>query len=406
MKTQTVHFKNANGDQLTGRMALPPDSHPHNFAIFAHCFTCTKNLTAVRNISNALAREGFGILRFDFTGLGESDGQFEETNFSANITDLKAAADFLDEHYSSPSLLIGHSLGGSAAIFAAAQIPSVLAVATLGAPSDPEHVTHLLESSLEEIQQQGKAKVKIGGRGFTIQKQFLEDLQAHTLPETAQNLDRALLILHSPQDRIVGIKNAEEIYRAAKHPKSFISLDGADHLLSTSSDSKYAGKVIGTWASRYISQPEEKELKTTHQVVASLDSEDGFTTEMKVGNHYMTADEPENFGGNDFGPTPYELLSASLSACTSMTLQMYARRKGWGLESVETHTTYSKQHAIDCESCNDDSEARIDTFQREIKLTGDLDDTQKKRLREIADRCPVHRTLHSPTQVKTQIKNQ
>lgn len=404
MKTQKVHFKNTNGDQLTGRMSFPPDSHPHNFAVFAHCFTCTKNLTAVRNISKALAKEGFGILRFDFTGLGESDGDFEETNFSANIADLKAAADFLEDQYNSPTLLIGHSLGGAAAIFATAQIPSVRAVATLGAPSSPEHVTHLLQSSLEEIQSQGKAKVHIGGRGFTIQKQFLEDLQAHTLPKVAGNLNRALLILHSPQDLIVGIKNAEEIYHAARHPKSFVSLDGADHMLSSEADSRYAGKVIGTWASRYISQSENKPLTTDHQVVASLDMDDGFTTEMKVGNHYLTADEPEDFGGNDFGPSPYELLSASLSACTSMTLQMYARRKGWPLESVETHTSYSKQHALDCGECENNSNAKIDTFRRDIKLTGPLDDLQNKRLLEIADRCPVHRTLHSTTQIKTQLK--
>ncbi len=406
MSTQKVHFENENGDQLTGRLSFPPDRHPHNFALFAHCFTCSKNLVAVRNISKALAKEGFGVLRFDFTGLGESDGDFEETNFSANISDLKAASDFLANTYRAPTLIIGHSLGGAAVIFAAAQIPAIRAVATLGAPSDPEHVTKLLRNSLEEIRLQGKAEVQIGGRGFTIQEQFLKDLQSHKLPDVTRKLDRALLILHSPQDKIVGIKNAEEIYQAARHPKSFISLDGADHLLSSGEDSRYVGSVVGAWAKRYVNGPEAPPLMTDHQVVASLDRDDGFTTEMKVGNHYLTADEPEDFGGQDFGPSPYELLSASLSACTSMTLQMYARRKGWPLESVETHTSYSKQHALDCEACEDSPGAKIDTFHREVALSGPLEENQRKRLLEIADRCPVHRTLHSTTQIKTQLRQQ
>ena len=328
MKTEKFHFENARGDQLTGRLALPADQHPHNFAIFAHCFTCTKNLMAVRQISDALAREGFGVLRFDFTGLGESSGDFSQTNFSGNVGDLEAASDFLEKQYRAPSLLVGHSLGGAAVLMAASNLPSVRAVATLGDPSEPEHVTHLLRSSLEEIQSEGRAKVQIGGQGFTIEKQFLDDLQAHALVEVVKNLGRALLILHSPQDQVVGIKNAEEIYLSARHPKSFVSLDGADHLLSSRSDALYAGKVIANWASRYVPWPKPEKIKSDHQVVARLEQEDGYTTDLKVGNHYMTADEPVDFGGNDFGPSPYEWVSAGLSACTSMTLQMYARRKG------------------------------------------------------------------------------
>jgi putative redox protein len=401
MKAQKVHFLNRQGHQLTGKLQLPADRHPHNFALFAHCFTCTKNLGAVRNISAALAQSGFGVLRFDFTGLGESEGEFSETNFSGNVEDLEDAAHFLKEQYKAPSLLVGHSLGGAAVIFAASHLPSVKAIATLGAPSDPEHVTHLLRSNLDEIEAEGKARVTIGGRGFTIKKQFLEDLQSHSLPEVVKSLERALLILHSPQDLIVSIKNAEEIYRAARHPKSFVSLDGADHLLSGEADSSYAGSVIAQWASRYVKGPGQTQLKSDHQVVAGLDREDAFTTEMKVGNHYMTADEPVSYGGHDFGPSPYELLSASLSACTAMTLQMYARRKQWPLENVEVHTSYGKEHAQDGVDCLEDPNARIDTFQREISLTGDLDEAQRKRLLEIADRCPVHRTLHSPTQVLT-----
>jgi putative redox protein len=401
MKTEKVHFENSRGDQLTGRLELPPDQHPHNFAIFAHCFTCTKNLIAVRQISDALAREGFGVLRFDFTGLGESSGDFSQTNFSGNVGDLEAASAFLEMQYQAPSLLVGHSLGGAAVLMAASNLPSVRAVATLGAPSEPQHVTHLLRSSLEEIQSEGRAKVQIGGQEFTIEKQFLDDLQAHKLPVVVKNLDRALLILHSPQDQIVEIKNAEEIYLSARHPKSFVSLDGADHLLSTRSDALYAGKVIANWASRYVPLPKPEKVKSDHQVVARLEQEDGYTTELKVGNHYMIADEPVDFGGNDFGPSPYELVSAGLSACTSMTLQMYARRKGWPLEAAETHTSYSKEHAVDCADCETSSKSKIDTFRREIRLVGPLDAGQKNRLMEIADRCPVHRTLDSVTEIIT-----
>ena len=406
MKAKKVQFENRHGHQLNGRLVLPADRHPHSFALFAHCFTCNKNLSAVRNISRALASAGFGVLRFDFTGLGDSEGDFADTNFSGNVEDLEDAANFLEDQHRAPSLLIGHSLGGAAVIFAAASLPSVGAVATIGAPSDPEHVTRLIRSSIPEIEKQGKARVTIGGRGFTIKKQFLDNLQAHSLPEVVKNLERALLILHSPQDRIVSIKNAEDIYRAARHPKSFITLDGADHLLSREEDSTYAGRVIAHWASRYVSWPGDPSLESDHQVVASLDREDAFTTDLKVGNHYMTADEPAKYGGHDFGPSPYELLSASLSACTAMTLHMYARRKEWPLENVEVHISYGKEHARDGDDCMDDPNARIDTFHREVALSGDLDETQRKRLLEIADRCPVHRTLHSPTQVLTKERGQ
>jgi putative redox protein len=402
MKAQKIFFKNSEGETLAGRLELPADQHPHNFAIFAHCFTCNKNLSAVRNISKGLTQKGFGVLRFDFTGLGESDGDFADTNFSGNVEDLIAAADYLKENHQAPALLVGHSLGGAAVIFAGVQLESVEAIATIGAPSDPEHVTHLLDGNIEEIRETGKAKVNLGGRPFTIKKQFLDDLEAHTLPKIAQDLGKALLILHSPQDTTVGVKNAEEIYHAARHPKSFVSLDGADHLLTNNKDSHYTGRVIAEWASRYVGIPDTTTIKSKHQVVASLDGDAGFTTDMKIGSHYLTADEPVDFGGNDFGPSPYEFVSAGLSACTVMTLQMYARRKGWDLQNVEVHTSYSKTHAEDCAQCESDS-AKIDTFHREIHLEGKLDEKQTERLLEIADRCPVHRTLHSETQVITKL---
>jgi len=402
MNLQKVVFQNKEGQNLVGRLELPLHQHPHNFAIFAHCFTCNKNLSAVKNIGKALTAKGFGVLRFDFTGLGESEGDFEDTNFSGNVEDLIAAADYLKESHQAPTLLIGHSLGGAAVIFAASQIESVHAVATIGAPSNPSHVQHLLRSGIDEIKTTGKAVLNLSGRDFTIKKQFLDDLETKSLPDVAQNLRKALLVMHSPQDATVGIKNAEEIYIAARHPKSFVSLDGADHLLMNRRDSRYTGEVIAGWAQRYVEIPEESNLKSSHQVVASLDREANFTTAMKVGNHYQTADEPTSFGGNDFGPSPYEYVSAGLSACTAMTVQMYAKRKGWPLENIEVHTSYGKSHAQDCEDCESEN-AKIDTFHREIKLTGTLDEKQTARILQIADKCPVHKTLHNETQVITKL---
>jgi len=402
MSLSKISFTNAEGQTLSGRLELPVDQHPHNFALFAHCFTCNKNLGAVRNISRALTSQGFGVLRFDFTGLGDSEGDFADTNFSGNVEDLVAAADFLAKEYKAPSLLIGHSLGGAAAIFAAAEIDSIKAVATIGAPSDPTHVQHLLRSGLAEIEANGKAIVNLSGRNFTIKKQFLDDLETKSLPKVAKNLDKALLVMHSPQDTTVGIRNAEEIYHAAKHPKSFVTLDGADHLLMRKEDSIYVGNVIAGWSSRYVDIPEEPKLKSQHHVVASLGNDEGYTTHMKVGNHYMLADEPESVGGNDFGPSPYEFVSAGLSACTAMTIKMYVSRKGWDLQNVEVHTSYDKKHIEDCENCEDPT-AKIDTFNREIKLEGDLDEKQIARILQIADKCPVHKTLHSETQVITKL---
>lgn len=400
MAIKKVTFHNSENQELVGRLELPSNQKPHNFAIFAHCFTCNKNLSAVKNISRALTTNGFGILRFDFTGLGESEGDFEDTNFSGNVEDLISASNFLNEHYKAPSLIIGHSLGGAASIFAASQIESIKAIATIGAPSNPKHVQHLLHSSIDEIKANGKAVINLSGRDFTIKKQFLDDLETKSLPEVAKHLNKALLVIHSPQDRTVNIKNAEEIYKAAQHPKSFVSIDGADHLLMNKADSKYVGNVISNWVQRYITIPEKELLKTSHQVIASLDKTEGFTTQLKAGNHYLIADEPESYGGNDYGPSPYELVSAGLSACTAMTIQMYVKRKGWDLQNVEVHTSYGKMHAIDCENC-EDSSTKIDTFNREIKLLGELNEDQIKRILQIADKCPVHKTLHKEVQIVT-----
>ncbi len=401
MKTIKVDFSSATGQKLMGRLELPTDQHPHNYALFAHCFTCNKNLIAVKNISRSLTSQGYAVLRFDFTGLGESEGDFADTNFSANVEDLVAAANFLKDHYQAPTLLIGHSLGGAAVIFAARILESVMAVATIGAPADPEHVTHLLKNSLDEIREQGEAIVTLSGRDFKIRKQFLDDLQDHSLEETVGTLRKPLLILHSPQDDTVGIKNAELIYTSAHHPKSFVSLDGADHLLTQKEDSLYVGRVIAGWADRYLpaKEPFHLGLNTREQVVASLDAEDGFSTAMKVGRHYLMADEPEEYGGREFGPSPYEWISAGLSACTVMTLQLYAKRKDWPLENVQVHTSHDKTHAEDCEQCEQDG-SKIDSFELRIKLEGNLSEDQISRLLEIAHRCPVHKTLAAPAKIK------
>ena len=401
MNYKKVFFKNKEGNELSGYLELPLNKEPHSFVLFAHCFTCNKNFFAVKNVARSLSEKGYGVLRFDFTGLGESEGDFSETTFSGNVEDLLSAAEFLEKEHSAPSLLVGHSLGGAAVILAAKQLPSVKAVATIGAPSSPEHVTHIMRSELAEIKEKGLAEVNVGGRNFTIKEQFLNDLNGREVQKMVAELKVSLLILHSPQDKVVEISNAEELYMAARHPKSFVTLDGADHLLTDRKDSEYTGNVIAAWASRYLEIPEKKILSTDHQVVANL-GEEGFTTQLRAGRHYFTADEPESVGGNDFGPTPYDFLSGALAACTSMTIQMYVRRKKWPLINVETHVNHNKTHAEDCNNC-DRNTAKIDLFEREIILEGNLDEEQQKKVLEIANKCPVHRTLHNKIEINTRL---
>ncbi len=404
MKSSKITFINQDGHNLTARLELPADRKPASFALFAHCFTCSKNLSAVRNISLALTSSGFGVLRFDFTGLGESEGDFADTNFSSNIHDIKAASGYLEKEFMSPSLLIGHSLGGAAVLYAAAEMDSVGAVATIGAPADPKHVKHLISSGLEDMNQKGFAEVSIGGRPFTIKKQFIDDLEALDLPDILRKLKKALLIAHSPQDQIVDIDHAARIFKEARHPKSFVSLDGADHLLSKSADSVYLGSVIANWAKRYIDFPEKKKPDTELQVVANLDGADKFTTQIKAGKHYLVGDEPESYGGNDFGPTPYDFVSAGLATCTAMTIKMYADRKKWEIDEVNVHIEHNKIHAEDCDTCEDSQTSKIDQFTRVIELKGELEESQKSKLLEIANKCPVHKTLLSEIQIDTKLK--
>lgn len=405
MPSTKLTFANNRGQQLAARLDLPPDGDPIACALFAHCFTCSKNLNAVGHISRALTRQGLAVLRFDFTGLGESEGSFADTTFSSNVDDLVAAAQFMTDRYEAPSILIGHSLGGAAVLQAARHLDRVRAVATIGAPYDPAHVTHLLEDGLDEIAADGEARVTIGGRTFTVRKALIEDLEGQRVKETLASLRRALLIFHSPVDEIVGIENAGLLYDAARHPKSFVSLDEADHLLTDPADAAYVGTVLAAWARKYIGAPQEDRKHPEpgdNQVVARLNGE-GYRTEIVANGFGLVADEPVSVGGTNAGPTPYDYVVAGLGACTAMTLRMYADRKGWPLEAIEVRLNHSKIHASDCADCATEA-GQVDHVRRDLLLIGDLDDAQRQRLLEIANRCPVHRTLEREVRVDTALK--
>ena len=394
-----IQFPNAEGTMLSGALDMPANHRPSHYAIFAHCFTCSKNLHTSRNISRALTAQGIAVLRFDFSGLGQSEGEFEDTNFSANLNDIEAAAQWLATHHKAPDLLVGHSLGGAAALIAASRIGSIQAVATIGAPAEPDHVTHLFGENLDELRANGIANVNIGGRPFPLKQQFVDDLTEHNLGDTLTAMRKAILLLHSPQDTIVGIHNAAALYERAHHSKSFVSLDGADHLLTDEEDSMYAGTVIGTWAKRYLKQG-ETEIRDGVFVALQGDS---YTSEVMIRQHQFLADEPKDLGGRDLGGTPYELVAAGLGACTAMTLKMYANRKDWNLESVEVEVSHNKIHAEECEHCEQET-GKVDRFSRKIKVWGELDEQQVRRLNEIANKCPVHKTLETQSDIQTSTK--
>lgn len=403
MSSEKIQFKTRGGTELSAVLDTPDTQVPHNYVVFAHCFTCDKNFHAVRNICRALTNEGFAVLRFDFTGLGESEGEFSDTNFSSNVDDLIDAGAFLAEHYQSPTILLGHSLGGAAAIFAAAQMKSVKAVGVIGAPSSPKHVKTLLKHGIDEIKEKGAAEISIGGRPFMISKQFIDDLESQDMAAVLGDLRKPIIVFHSPQDKIVGIENAEEIYRAARHPKSYISLDGANHLLTNKKDSAYVGQVIAGWVQRYVEINHTPNLETDHQVAVSLGNT-GYTTEMVAGKHLLIADEPEAMGGNNEGPAPHDFLLAGLGACTAMTLRMYADRKEWDLQKVVVHLNHRKDFK---ESENGEkSSQKVSYITRVIDLHGDLDEKQRNRMLEIANKCPVHRTItESPVVQSMLMKN-
>ncbi len=402
MNTKNLEIPGSNGT-LNAKLELPADGKVKQCAIFAHCFTCNSNLGVVRHISRTLTVQGIAVLRFDFTGLGKSEGDFADTNFSSNVTDLIFVHEYLKANYKNPEILIGHSLGGAAVLMAASKLPDIKAIVTLGAPSQPEHVRHLFNQSLPTIEEVGEAEVSIGGRPFKIKKQFIDDLEENNLPSIVKNLKRPYLILHSPQDTVVGINNAAELYQNAFHPKSFISLDGADHLLSKKQDAIYAANMIASWVTRYFPEETEqtKRISTNgEQVVAHLNTEDNFTTEIFTPNHHLIADEPPSIGGDDLGTSPYELLNASLGACTVMTIKMYAKRKGWDLKEVFVYLSYAKKHAEEF-GVEGDNAGKIDHISKKITFVGNLDEKQRERLLQIASKCPVHRTLVTPTIIET-----
>ena len=406
MPFQKLKFTNSTGQKLSARLDFPTNGEPIAYALFAHCFTCSKNLRSVNRISRSLTQEGIAVLRFDFTGLGESEGDFADTNFSSNVADLIAATDFLKQEYEAPQILIGHSLGGAAVLQAASHIPSSVAVATIGAPCDPYHVTHLLCSSIDTIESEGEAEVILAGRKFKIKKQFIDDLERSNMEDIVCKLRKALLVFHSPIDNTVGIDNARCIFEAAKHPKSFVSLDHADHLLTDDSDALYLGSVLAAWARKYIkAAPPKSEpvAEASKEVVVGMGQAKYRTDIVARSGHHMIADEAIRLGGGNLGPDPYDYLMAALGACTTMTLRMYADRKGWPLEGVNVHLQHDRIKASECDECKT-KRGRVDKFDRVIELKGPLDEAQRKRLLQIADKCPVHRLLHSEVLVDSRLK--
>ena len=402
MPTERIEFSGHDGTALAARLDLPEGPHVAT-ALFAHCFTCGKDIPAARRIAARLAGLGIAVLRFDFTGLGHSGGEFENTSFTSNVDDLIAANGYLAGRGMVPSLIIGHSLGGAAVLRAAAQLDTIKAVVTIGAPFDPGHVTHNFSEALSQIEAEGSAEVDLGGRKFRIGKGFVEDVSSVGLSASIANLKAALLVLHAPLDTIVGIENAGEIFGAAKHPKSFVTLDGADHLVTSPQDAEYVASVIATWSERYLDIARPAPPPGTPEGVLRVSEADpnGFLNDITSGEgHHLVADEPLAYGGTNKGLSPYGLLSAGLGACTSMTIRMYARRKGWPLEHVSVDVSHDKVHAQDAETSVGD---KVDEWLRRIKLTGPLDETQRTRLLEIADKCPVHRTLERSSTVITEL---
>jgi uncharacterized OsmC-like protein/alpha/beta superfamily hydrolase len=399
MPSERFDFPNARGEKLSALLDRPA-GRPAAFALFAHCFTCGKDVLAAKRIAEGLTARGIAVLRFDFTGLGASEGEFANTTFSSNVADLAAAANHLRKMHQAPAILIGHSLGGAAILAAASQIPEARAVATIAAPADPSHVTGLFKQHVDDIHAKGEVEVALAGRPFRIRKEFLDDIAEHKLTACLAGLRKALLVLHSPTDNLVGIENASAIFTAAKHPKSFVSLADADHLLSKRRDAVYAAEVIAAWSERYLDMVPEPDVMPIDAVLAEETRNGKFEQSIIVGLHRYLADEPVSVGGNGSGPSPYEYLLAALGACTSMTIRLYAELKKIPLAHVSVRLKHDKIHAADCEHC-ETKEGKIDRIDREVTLEGDLNAEQRVKLMEIADKCPVHRTLHSEIDIRT-----
>jgi len=398
-----LKFKSKKDFDLSGILHEPDLRGIQAYAIFAHCFTCTKSLSAGKNIAEKLAENGIATLRFDFTGLGASKGQFSDTSFSTDVDDLLSAADFLAENYASPQLIVGHSLGGTAVLAAASKIETIKAVATVGSPSSPDHILHMLEEQLDEIAKKNEADVNLAGRNFKFKQAFVDDVRNYKL--NIAELGKALMVLHAPMDDTVSINEASKIFVTAKHPKSFLSLDGGDHLLTRETDSLYVGSVIASWAQRFIDPvQEESDLDQKAGISATGKTNEGFYNIVSARTHRFIVDEPLSYGGTDLGPTPYEYLGAALGSCTSMTLNGYARRKEMNVSSVSVDVTHTRVHAEDCDTC-EKTDGKIDQFTREITIVGNITDEQRSRMLEIADRCPVHRTLENEIKIVTREVN-
>jgi len=400
-RTERASFIGGRGEMLDARLELPLGP-VRTYALFAHCFTCSKDVFAASRISRGLARLGIAVLRFDFTGLGSSDGDFANTNFSSNVEDLVAAADFLRRDHAAPALLVGHSLGGAAVLAAASRIPESVAVATINAPSEPSHILRHLGDAAEAVAATGEATVEIAGRAFQVTKQLLDDVSKTKLRRCVGRLGRALLVMHAPDDVTVTIDHARRIFDAAKHPKGFVSLDGADHLLSRREDAAYTAETLATWVGRYLPAPVAEPTAEPDVVLVRETGEGRLHNEVVVGPHRLVADEPVAAGGTDGGPTPYDLVLAGLGACTSMTLRLYADRKGWPLDMVSVRLTHQKVHAEDCETC-ETKHGRLDRIDRLLDLEGALDADQRQRLLAIAEKCPVHRTLRTESWIVTRL---
>ena len=399
--TRKFEFKGSGGVTLAGRLDVPVIGLPKAYAVFVHCFSCSKDLAASRNVSARLVSEGFGVLRFDFTGLGHSQGEFANSHFQANVHDLLAAIDAMADAQMAPSLLIGHSLGGAAVLQAAHLRVGISAVATIGAPYDPEHAIERLEGDIDAIRLNGVGDVNIAGRTFQITSSFLDGMKPEVLDGRLSKLRASLLVMHSPLDNTVAVDNATQIFLKAKHPKSFVGLDTADHLLSRRPDAEHVGDVIASWARRYVDWQDDDVAAGEGQVMVASTGLGRFQQRITTADHSLTADEPKSLGGLDSGPSPYDYLLSALGACTNMTLQMYAARKQWPLEGVSVALQHAKIHATDCADC-ETSVGQIDEIHRAIHIEGEqLDSDQRARLVEIADKCPVHRTLHNEVKIRT-----
>ncbi len=392
-------FEGSSGTQLAALLETP-DQPPLATALFAHCFTCGKDIAAASRIARALVKRGYAVMRFDFTGLGNSDGDFANTNFSSNVDDLVAAADHLRHENMPASILIGHSLGGTAVLNAAHRIPECKGVVTIGSPADAQHVSAQFACDIDTIEKNGEAEVNLAGRKFVIKKQFLDDINQSSVTHISQ-LKTAFLVMHSPVDATVNISEAERIYKAAHHPKSFVSLDDANHLLTRAADAEYVADIIAAWALRQLDtpEPEYRPVVAAGELTVS-ERNQKFMLDVFSDSHHWIADEPTRVGGNNAGPDPYEHLLAAVGTCTAMTLRMYAGRKKWPLDNAEILLRHGREHLKDCSDC-DEKPTKLDFIDREVTLHGDLTEDQRMRLLEIADKCPVHRTLTGQLEIRT-----